>query len=100
MCAFGPLRADVATAAFLSALFPGLGQFYNGRWVKGACFLFAALLDGGALLVVANPVQLEQWARATRFPADIGFALSLMLTLLGLALWSVLDATRDARAIR
>ncbi|MGQ0809658.1 MAG: DUF5683 domain-containing protein, partial [Nitrospiraceae bacterium] len=29
-------HVNSAVAAFLSALLPGLGQFYNGQWAKGA----------------------------------------------------------------
>lgn len=86
-----------AIAAFLSAFVPGLGQFYNGQWGKGALFFFGALLVAGGLMSSGSLDRLEQSLGAGEVPGDFSQLLSLALLLLGLALWSVIDAVRVAR---
>ncbi|OGW38089.1 MAG: signal peptidase I, partial [Nitrospirae bacterium GWD2_57_9] len=38
-----PVRRKPWLAAFLSALFPGIGQFYNRQWIKGIAFIAAVV---------------------------------------------------------
>ncbi len=85
-------------AAILSALMPGLGQFYNGQWGKGALFFFGALVAGGGLASSGVLSQLEQSLGSGEVPSDLTQALLLVLLLMVLALWSVIDAVRIARA--
>ncbi|MEW6325716.1 MAG: cytochrome ubiquinol oxidase subunit I [Nitrospirota bacterium] len=41
-------------AGILSAIIPGLGQFYNGQWAKGIAFVVVqAVVTGGVLYVVS-----------------------------------------------
>lgn len=86
-----------AIAAILSALVPGLGQFYNGQWGKGALFFFGTVVVGGGLVSSGSLDHLEQSLGANEVPSDLFQILLLVLLLLGLALWSVIDAVRAAR---
>jgi diadenosine tetraphosphate (Ap4A) HIT family hydrolase len=97
--------------ALLSALlFPGAGQFRNGRWWKGGAFAAATALvlariawrvwsDAlDALLAAPVPPDLfGMWALAEEIQKRNAVEFSL-LTLLLLGLWavSILDAWRDA----
>lgn len=86
-----------ALAALLSALLPGLGQFYNRQWTKGAGFLVGFLVLAGALMSSVDPEALQQSA-ASGVPLDnIGQLGFLVLLLLALAVWSVVDAARSAK---
>ncbi len=92
----------MAFAATLSAVFPGLGQLYNGQRFKGVCFL------GGALVLVIlflsmldpsmlDPVALQQSAQSGVLPENFGRILLLTLALTSVLLWSIVDAARVAR---
>ena len=83
-------------AALLSALVPGLGQFYNRQWGKGGGFLVAVL----SLTVVLN--KLTDHAQLERATADaplgsFGPLLTALLLLLALVIWSIVDAVRTAK---
>jgi hypothetical protein len=86
-------RAGIA--GFLSALLPGLGQFYNRQWAKGAGFLVGILILDAVLGVSSDAMMILQGSTMT--PADPSRLLLRMLPLLGLALWSVADAARVAK---
>lgn len=90
-------NVNPAIAAFLSALFPGFGQFYNGQWAKGAAFFFGALLLVGALLSSVDVDRFERSLQADEVPSNLGLLLVLTGCLLLLALWSIVDAVRMAR---
>jgi hypothetical protein len=109
-------------AAFLSSLFPGLGQLYNREWVKaGLMMLLTASLVvavQGALVAVVSAARAMLPA-----PLDLGDAAPLtvlqqalpafahptvqarvrrtlvppILALVGVVLWSMIDAYRRAR---
>lgn len=86
-----------ALAALLSALLPGLGQFYNRQWGKGTGFLLGLLVLGSALTSSVD-LELLQQAAASGNPVDnIGQLGFLVLLLLALAVWSVVDAARSAK---
>ncbi|TLY17722.1 MAG: hypothetical protein E6K69_01780 [Nitrospirae bacterium] len=86
-----------ALAALLSALLPGLGQFYNRQWGKGIGFLLGFFVLGGALTSSIDLEQVQQ-AAALGNPVDnIGQLAILMLLLLALAVWSIVDAVRTAK---
>ncbi len=93
-------NVNPAIAASLSALFPGLGQLYNGQWAKGAAFFFAALLIVGALLNAIDVERFEQLLLTGEVPSNLGLLLTLTTFLLLLALWSIVDAMRMARRTR
>jgi hypothetical protein len=83
-------------AVLLSAIVPGLGQFYNRQWGKGGGFLVGAL----SLMLVLN--NLADQALLERAAADaplgsFGPLLTVLLLLLALVTWSVVDAARSAR---
>ena len=84
-------------AALLSALLPGLGQFYNRQWRKGGGFLLGFLILAGALLGSVDPQALQQSADSGVPVDNIGQIATLMLLLLALAVWSVVDAARSAK---
>ena len=87
-------------AALLSALLPGLGQFYNRQWSKGGGFLLGFLILAGALLGSVDPQALQQSADSGVPVDNIGQLAALMLLLLALAVWSVVDAARSAKKSR
>jgi TM2 domain-containing membrane protein YozV len=93
-------NVNPAVAAFLSALFPGLGQFYNGQWAKGAAFFFVALLLVGALLSSVDVDRFERSLLADEVPSNLGLLLVLTASLVLLALWSIVDAAHMARRTR
>src|SRR5437870_2908208 len=86
-------------AGILSALFPGLGQFYIGQRGKGAEFLAAALI----------PVGFTLWALVYCFSGEKGdmgnvgcmsltWAPPLFLVIyLPAAIWSIVSAVRTAK---
>jgi hypothetical protein len=80
------------TAAVLSAIFPGLGQFYNRQWFKGVGFFIAS---GMLTQVVAEQFSMENLLAGNKSGA--GKELGLLLVLLGLLVWSMLDAYRSAK---
>jgi len=94
-------------AALLSALCPGLGQFYNRQWGKGAGFLLGVLAGflgvlslASALFGSADPDQLLQSAASGIPPESLRqfFTLAMLaLATLAIAIWSIADAARAAR---
>ena len=90
-------RKSPILAGILSGIMPGLGQFYNRQWIKGAGFLAGLLVLTVALGRVADEEQLER-AATTGVPLDNpGPILLLLLLLLALVIWSVVDAVRTAK---
>jgi hypothetical protein len=79
-------------ALILSAIFPGLGQFYNRHWFKGLGFFVGSGMLSG---IVGESVSIEDLA--TGNVSGAGQALGLLLALLGLLVWSMVDAYRSAR---
>jgi prolipoprotein diacylglyceryltransferase len=84
-------------AGVLSAVVPGLGQFYCRQWGKGAGFLVGTLLLFGFLMASVDPAKLQQ-AAETGAPLDnMGQIISILLLLLALAILSIVDAVRTAK---
>ena len=79
-------------AAILSAIFPGLGQFYNRHWFKGLGFLVGSAMLSG---VATELISLDDLVAGNTSGA--GKALGLLLVLLGLLVWSMVDAYRSAK---
>jgi hypothetical protein len=79
-------------AAFLSGLFPGLGQLYNRERLKALLFAVGGLVTGFGPL---NPLNVDI------DPDDPAAGLRLLLLaglpFMLLALWSVADAYRVAK---
>jgi len=81
-------------AAVLSAIFPGLGQFYNRQWFKGlAFFIGSGVLSG----IVTDRFSIEELMAGDTSHA--GNVLVFLAILLGLLVWSMVDAYRSAKAI-
>ena len=74
-------------ALILSGVFPGLGQLYLRAWAKGAGFFVASLGAGWALGSLLSLEDLLAGSLPHPFPT-----LGLVLILLGLFLWSIVDA--------
>jgi len=79
-------------AAFLSGIFPGLGQLYNGERLKALLFVVGGLVTGFGPL---NPLNVE--IDADDPAAGLRTLLLAGLPFLLLALWSVVDAYRAAK---
>ncbi|MBI4400569.1 MAG: hypothetical protein HY581_02915 [Nitrospirae bacterium] len=90
-------KRSPGVAALLSAVLPGLGQFYNRQWGKGLGFLLGVLLLLGALLSMADLEKLRQSAAAGAPPENIGLLFLLILLLFALLIWSIVDAARSAK---
>lgn len=114
-------RTRAATAAFLSSMFPGLGQAYNRHWLKAATMFaltivlvlgvrsaFASMLGAAATVQPLatgaafddDTLRLQLLAALTH-PAVQScarrFLLPPVLGLCALVIWSVVDAYRHAR---
>jgi len=83
-----------ALAAFLSAVLPGLGQFYCRQWRKGTAFLVAGLGTEGAFGVTS---KMMEFLRFGHLPQPIGPFVFASFLLAGIAIWSIIDATRTAK---
>ncbi len=93
---FGRARR-AGLAALLSALLPGLGQFYNRQWGKGTAFLLSVLVLFGSLIYRADLDALERSVATGNPPEGIGQVFLLTLIILALIIWSMVDAARSAR---
>jgi TM2 domain-containing membrane protein YozV len=119
MAARGGRRAHALGAAFLSSIFPGLGQLYNRHWVKAVAMI---ALAGGLLAAVMRALgaiatgiaatvptidladpwtlqrQLVSVAGDPAFHANVRWRLlPPVLALCAVLLWSVVDAYVIAR---
>lgn len=93
-------------AALLSAVLPGLGQFYNRQWGKGAGFLVATLMIDAGLGVTSETMTLTMTLFQSAFLGaqgsriNVGSFMLRMLPLAAIAMWSITDAVRTARAFQ
>ena len=85
-----------AVAGFLSAILPGLGQLYCRAWGRGAAFLVAGLGTDGFFGVTSG---MWEYGRSHVPPQPVGPFVVGSLLLLGVAVWSILDATRTAKTV-
>jgi len=88
-------------AGILSGLMPGLGQFYNRQWWKGAGFLLGFMIVDGMLGVSASFLRLLQailqGTTSEVLPEDLAQLLLRSLAPLAVAVWSIVDAVLLAR---
>ena len=84
-------------AGLLSGLLPGLGQFYNRQWLKGAGFLLGVFGPTVVLSSSIDPKALEQAAEAGQAPDSLGLIFLLLLVIFAVAFWSIVDAARTAK---
>lgn len=87
-------------AALLSAALPGLGQFYNRQWGKGAGFVLATVIIDSSLGVTSETMTVLQNAflGGQGSEVNVGSFLLRMLPLVAIAMWSMTDAARTAKA--
>ena len=84
-------------AGLLSSVLPGLGQFYNRQPGKGAGFLLVFLVLVGLLISGVDLKDLDQALASGTVPDNIGTLLMLELLVLGILIWSIVDAARTAK---
>jgi hypothetical protein len=86
-------------AALLSAVLPGLGQFYNRQWTKGTSFLVATLVADAVLGVTSETITMFQssFLGVSGTNVNIGGFVLRMVPLAAIATWSITDAARTAR---
>lgn len=84
-------------AGILSGLIPGLGQFYNRQWWKGAGFLLGFMIVDWMLDVSAGFLRLVQANPSEVLPEDLAQLLLRSLAPLAVAVWSLVDAVSVAR---
>ncbi|MDE3118182.1 MAG: hypothetical protein KGL03_04115 [Nitrospirota bacterium] len=91
-------RRNPILAAALSIIFPGLGQFYNRQIKKGLSFaigaLFVIVIRVGAF-DTPQPLNPEAFEATPWNNQDLFFALGPFL--IGLMVWSVVDAFQTAQ---
>ena len=95
-----PVNRSPKLAALLSAVLPGLGQFYNQEWVKGAGFLISTLVIDAVLGVTTETMTLFQSAffGGQAGKVNVSSFVLRILPLVALAMWSIADAARTAKA--
>jgi Family of unknown function (DUF5683) len=95
-----PSSRSPKVAALLSAVLPGLGQFYNRQWGKGAGFLVATLVIDASLGVTSETMTVFQHAflGGQGGQVDVGNFMLRMLPLAVIAMWSITDAVGIAKA--
>lgn len=94
-----PWAKSPTGAAAMSAMCPGCGQMYLGRYELGAAQLAAtSALLGGGLYLIQDTKELALGRPLTSSRSSVG----LVLTIAGQNMWfySVFDAYRDARKLR
>lgn len=91
-----PARSPLL-AGVLSGLLPGLGQFYNRQWAKGVGFLLLSFFIVTALASVYDPLEAQRAALRGKQPSNLELLMTLAMLLLGLAVWSIVDAVRHAK---
>lgn len=84
-------------AGLLSGLLPGLGQFYNRQWGKGAGVLVAIIALTAVLSGSVDQQALEHAAEAGAMPDNLGLIVLLLLVSFAVAVWSIVDAVRTAK---
>lgn len=84
----------------LSAVLPGLGQFYNRQWGKGIAFLLGVLTLDALLNVSADTVTLLRASPTSTHPIHAGSLLLRMVPVVVVALWSIGDAARHAKPLQ
>ncbi|MHB8483695.1 MAG: hypothetical protein ACYDBV_13355 [Nitrospiria bacterium] len=80
-------------AALLSALIPGAGQLYNHHWLKGILFMAASMILGAEL---RRNIPMSAFTAGQPL-AHSGIFLILVVVLLGISVWSVVDAYQKGK---
>jgi hypothetical protein len=78
-------------ALILSGIFPGLGQFYNEDWVKGAAFFVASTILDSTLFP-------ENYLDILRLKVPLTIDLAGRLLVVGVfRIWAIYDADRSVK---
>ena len=81
-------------ALVLSAIFPGLGQFYNRQFGKGVAFFVAGLVASWEISALLP--SMDAFLRG-ELPKQIGLLTVTLFLLLICYVWSMVDAYRLAK---
>ena len=95
------MKGKPGIAAFLSAVFPGLGQWYNGERLKGVGFFTAAgiLLVWAGTSLPSEDSLLQALERGE--PVDgMGRIAVILVVVLVIACWSIVDAWRSGARLQ
>jgi hypothetical protein len=84
-------------AGILSAVLPGLGQFYNRQLGKGVGFLIGFLVLAGILVFSIDLQMLDKAMASGAQPENLWLLLAVEVLLLILVIWSITDAARTAK---
>jgi hypothetical protein len=87
-------------AGILSAVLPGLGQFYNRQLGKGVGFLIGFLVLAGVLVFSVDLEALDKAMASGTQPENLWLLLAVEVLLLILVIWSITDAARTAKRSR
>jgi len=88
------MQSKKATVALvLSAIFPGLGQFYNHDYVKGTAFLVCGVVLGWFSSEMLPPLDS---VIAGKVPEELGPLLTITILFLVCFGFSMVDAYRSA----
>jgi len=87
-------RKDPLTAVLLSALWPGIGQFYVGEPIKGTLMTVGQISLLVPLIDAMSAAKTEKYGDTNKFRAEIILAL-----MIGNLVYSVIDAGNTARSL-
>lgn len=92
------MKGKPAIAALLSAIFPGLGQWYNREWLKGMVFLATVVVLLGYIGAALPSVDALTRSLETGEPiTGLGRVAVGAAACLAVAVGSIIDAWRSAR---
>jgi len=88
-------KINTGLATVLSAIFPGLGQFYNGKIIKGFIFSIIGIILSFSLYLFFFAI-IEPY-----FLVELSYDSSLVFALFYLVVWafSIIDANKDSKKL-
>jgi TM2 domain-containing membrane protein YozV len=89
-------KKSPAVAAFMSGFFPGIGQFYNGQYLKGSLFIGGEFLLLQATASAANNVVKPSNKYFFSGTESVGFFVGVWFAV---RIWGVVDAFTSAMDI-
>ena len=82
-------------APLLSLMMPGAGQVYNHHWLKGGMMIAIVMLFSGW----TRRQMLDEGASSMLGLSFSPYVLAALVVFLGIGIWSIIDAYRDASLI-
>jgi len=82
-------------APLLSLMMPGAGQIYNHHWLKGGIFIVIVMLFSGWV----RRQMMVEGADSMLALSSSPYVTAALVVFLGLGIWSIIDAHRDASLI-